>query len=281
MKTRVLLIMLTAVVLLAACKRRDATSDSAMAITDSVLNKTKLVKTVDVSFKVKNVKQTGEAIALLTDKFNGMVMHHQMQSSTMQTERVHLNNDSLMLVSAFNTTADMTVKIPSEKLENFINQVSHMSIYINSSKMDIEDKTFDYLSTALKENNRLEFVSQQKKGRVIEKHPEDIISLKDDIVNKQISNLETDYAASYSTVTLNFYQSNTILKEIIANDDPSAYNIPMFQRIGLAFASGWSIFVDLIVGLTNLWVFILAGVSIWLGVRYYRKKSRLINHPVA
>jgi hypothetical protein len=281
MKTRVLLIMLAAVALLAACKRRDSASDSAMSITDSVLNKAKLVKTVDLSFKVKNVKQTGEAIASLTDKFDGMVMHHQMESSTLQTERVHLNNDSLMLVSAFNTTADMKVKIPSEKLEGFINQVSHMGIYINSSKMDIEDKTLDYLSTKLKENNRSEFVSLQKKGRVIVKHPEDIISLKDDMVDKQISNLKTDYAVSYSTVTLNFYQSNTILKEIIANDDPSAYNIPMFQRMGLAFASGWSIFIDVIVGLTNLWVFILAGVSIWLGVRYYRKKSRLINHPVA
>jgi hypothetical protein len=80
---------------------------------------------------------------------------------------------------------------------------------------------------------------------------------------------------------LSFYQSDTILKEIIANDDPSAYNIPVLQRIGLAFTSGWAIFMDLVIGLVNLWMFILAGLGIWIAYRYYTKrKTRLANNTV-
>src|ERR1700743_745920 len=223
MKRKVLIIMLAAIVLLAACKGKtyEAAADSAMA-SNGILEKTKLVKTVDVSFKVKNVRQTGEAIAALTNEYNGIVMHHQLQSSVAQTERVHLNNDSLMLVSAFNTIADMTVKTPSEKLEDFINQVDHMGIYITASKMDIEDRTLDYVATKLKANNRREFVDQQKTGKVVVKHAEDVLNVKDDIVDKQIANLRTDADVRYSTIKLNFYQSDTILKEIVANDDPSA-----------------------------------------------------------
>src|ERR1700761_8595077 len=266
MKTRMLLIMLAGIALLAACKGKSyrASADSDMSAADSVLNKAKLVKTADVSFKVKNVNQTGEAIAALTDKFDGMIMHHHMQSSAIQSERIHLSNDSLMLVSSYNTTADMSVKIPSEKLEDFINQVNRMGIYINSSKVDIEDHTLDYLSSKLKADNRRELVAQQKSGKVALKHSDDILAVKDDIVDKQISNLKTDIDVKYSTINLSFYQSDTILKEIIANDDPSAYNIPVSQRIGLAFASGWAIFIDIIIGLINLWMFIIVALGVWL-----------------
>jgi hypothetical protein len=274
MKTRGLLVVVAAIALFAACKGKGVSSlaDSA-GIATLDLHKSELVKTIDINFKVKNVRQTGEAIALLVDKYDGMVMHHDMQSTTKQSDRIHLNNDSLMLVSAFNTTANMTVKIPSEKLENFVNQVNHMGIFINSSKMDIDDRTFDYLSTAMKENNRHEFVDQQQKApKVTLKRAEEILKVKDDIVDKQVSNLKTDYDVKFSTVTLTFYQSDTILKEIVANDDPSAYNIPLGKRIALAFATGWAAFMDVLIVLINLWVFVPIGLCVWLGYRYYKKK---------
>ena len=186
-----------------------------------------------------------------------------------------------MLVSAFNTTANMTVKIPSDKLEDFVNQVNHMGIYINSSKMDVDDRTFDYLSAELKENNRNEFVNQQQKAeKITSKRAEELLKVKDDIVDKQVTNLKTDYDVKYSTVTLNFYQSDTILKEIVANDDPSAYDIPLSKRMGLAFATGWAAFMDVLVVLINFWVFVPIGLCVWLGYRYYRKRMRLADRPL-
>jgi len=282
MKTRGLLVAVAAIALFAACKGKSVSSlaDSA-GIANSELHKSELVKTIDINFKVKNVRQAGEAIALLVDKYDGMVMHHDMQSTTKQSERVHLNNDSLMLVSAFNTTANMTIKIPSEKLEDFINQVNHMGIYINSSKMDIDDRTFDYLSTELKKNNREEFVDQQQKTpKVTPKRTEELLKVKDDIVDKQVSNLKTDYDVKFSTVTLSFYQSDTILKEVVANDDPSAYDISLSKRMALAFATGWAAFTDVLVVLINLWVFVPIGLCVWLGYRYYRKKVRLADRTL-
>jgi len=281
MKTRILLILPVAIALLAACKGRSSSAAADSVRTAYFEQKKELVKTADVSFKVKNVLKTGEAIAALTGQYKGMVMHHQMQSTVKGSENVHLSNDSIMLVSAYNTTADMTIRIPSEKLEDFINNVSHMGIYVNSSKMDIEDRSLDYLSSKLKTENRQDLIDKQKAGKIILKHPDEILSVKDDVADKQISNLKTEEDASFSTVTLNFYQSGTISKETIANDDPSAYNIPLFQRLALAFENGWAIFVDMVVGLVNLWMFILAGLAIWRIVVYYRKRMPLQNKPVA
>ncbi|MGZ3750144.1 MAG: DUF4349 domain-containing protein [Mucilaginibacter sp.] len=294
MKTKIFLTMLAAVVLLAACKGKTSrgeyefvnnhttTAEADSSAKDNSVNLTpKLVKTAEMNFKVKNVQQVSESIAAVTKQYGGMVIHHKVQSTAGQSRDVHISNDSIMRIAAFNTIADMTVKVPSEKLEDFMTKVGHMGIYVNISLMDIEDRSLDYLSARLKLKDRQELVSQQKQGKIKIKNPGDVLSLKDDMVDAQIGNLKTDDAVKYSVVSLVFYQSDTILKENIANDDPSSYNIPLFQRLGLAFSNGWFIFIDVVVGLANLWVFILAGLSVWMVYRFYSRKRREITHPMA
>jgi hypothetical protein len=291
MKRKMLIITLAAVALLAACKGKHSpyeivnnsksSSADSVKIADTVPPTPKLVKTAEMNFKVKNVQQVTENIGALTKQYGGMVMHHQVQSSTDQSRDVHISSDSIKRISSFNTTADMTVKVPSEKLEDFMNHVGDMAIYVNISRMDIEDKSLDFLSSQLKLNSRKELVNQQKRGKIIIKDPSSVLLLKDDLVDEQIDNRKIDEAVKYSIISLNFYQSNTISTENIANDDPSAYNIPLSQRIGLAFANGWNVFTDVVVGLVNLWVFIIVGLAAWAGYRYYRRKTRIIKHHAA
>ena len=201
-----------------------------------------------------------------------MVTHHQMGSTVERSEDIRLSDDSVMRVSAFNTTADMIVKIPSEKLEDFMSRISHMGIYVTSRKMDIEDKSLDYLSAKLKLKNRREMIAQQKNGKIKIKDPAAVLWLKDDMVDGQINNQKIDEAVSYSVIGLCFYQSNTIYKERIANGDPSAYKIPFGNRLLMALSNGWALFTELILGLANLWVLALTGVGIWIVVRGYKKK---------
>ena len=235
----------------------------------------KLVKTAGIRFKVKSVQQTAEHITALTTGINGMVIHHQMGSTAERSEDVRISNDSVMRVTAFNTTAEMTVKIPSAKLDEFLNQVGRLGVYVNDRTMDISDKSLDYLSAQLKLKSRAELVSQQKKGKIIIKKPEEVLNLKDAMIDQQIGNRQIDDAVKNSTVTLNFYQSNTINKEVIANDNPSAYNLSFFKRLGIAIENGWGLFVNVVIDLANLWVFIASGIGVWMGIKYYRGKKTL------
>jgi len=139
MKTK-FLIPLAGLAFLCACKGKsgsyEVVNNSSSA--DSVSSKDtvstpKLVKTAGIHFKVKNVQQTAEYITALTTSINGMVIHHQMGSTAERSEDIRISNDSVMRVTAFNTTAEMTVKVPSSKLDEFLNQVGHMGIYVNDS----------------------------------------------------------------------------------------------------------------------------------------------------
>ena len=281
MKIRTLTALLAGIVLLNACKSKstsyelDSKSNAdTVAMADTTA--TKLVKTAEIQFKVKNVQQTSDSILALTTKFNGMVTHHQVISSANETHDVRLSNDSVMRVSAFNTTADMTVKIPSEKIENFLNTVSKLSLYVNVRRMDIEDKSLDYLSSQLKLNSRNQLIAQQKQGKISIKDPGAVLNLKDDQVDEQINNQRINDEVKYSVISLSFYQSKTINKEIVANDDPSTYNLPFIGRFGMAFSNGWHLFQELVILLADMWVFIVIGIGIWLFARYSKRKVRAL-----
>ncbi|MFD0766060.1 DUF4349 domain-containing protein [Mucilaginibacter lutimaris] len=283
MKTKIF-IAIMALALFAACKGRNGayevvnnsinadTTGAQSSAADTVVTEPKLVKTANMSFKVKNVQQTGDSISHLTAKLNGMVTHHEMGSTVERSQDVRLSDDSVMRVSAFNTTADMTVKVPSEKLEDFMSSVSHMGIYVTSRKMDIEDKSLDYLAAKLKLKNRSEMVAQQKTGKIKIKDPAAVLWLKDNMIDGQINSQKIDQAVNYSVVSLSFYQSNTIYKERIANDDPSVYKMPFDNRLLMALSNGWFLFTELMLGLANLWMLILLGVGVWVAFKTFKRK---------
>jgi hypothetical protein len=283
MRTKIL-ILLAGVALLAACGRShkseyevaNSSAADTLGKADSIAKVgSKLIKTAGMRFKVKSVQQTGDSVAALTTRFRGVVMHHEMGSVPESSHDMEISNDSVMRITAFSTTADITVKIPSDRLEEFMSQVGRMGIYVNDRKMDITDKSFDYLSAQLKLRGRAELISQQRRGKIIVKHPEDVLALKDDMIDEQVGNRQIDDAVKNSIVTLSFYESNTIKKEVVANDNPSAYSLPFFKRIGMAIGNGVNLFADVVVGIANLWVFVLLAIIVWFVIRRYKGKTMI------
>jgi hypothetical protein len=277
-------IAIAGIALFAACKgssnydSQASGADTVSLTTNKPLSANpKLVKTADMNFKVKNAQQTGDSIAMLTNRYNGLVMHHQMASEVENTENIRISNDSIRQVTVYKTTADMTVKIPSANLEDFMNHVGRMAVLTISRKMDVEDKSFDYTSAEFKVKNRKEWVAQTKTmDKESAKDPDAVLALKDGMVDTQVNNLKTDAAVKYSTIILSFYQDKTISKQLIANDDPSAYHPPFFSRLLMALANGWYIFSEIILGLANMWMFVLAGIALWVGYKVYKRKHAAI-----
>ncbi len=290
MKTKFLIPLLAGVGLLCACKGRGNSSESADTASaplnkatssiskgDTVQSGEKLVKTADIHFKVKDVQQTSERIATLTASNNGTVIHHVITSTPGNSEDIAKGDDSLIRVTVLNTTAEITVKIPPANMENFMSQVGHLGIYINNSRMDITDKSLDYLSTKLKLKNQNEFVADQKKGGVNTKDPDNLLAFKNNMVDHEIENRKITDSVKNSIVTLSFYASNVISREIIANDDLSAYKLPVLKRIGIAIENGWQILVDIFVWAANLWFLVTLALGGWMIFKYYNKRKKPVD----
>jgi hypothetical protein len=271
-----LLIVLAGIAMLAACKGSgNYSADSVM--TDSV----KLIKTADMRIKVKDVQTVAEKISKLTLECGGMVMHNDQQANTIGQQDLKLSNDSIKRLTVFNRTADLTLKMPTQFLEPFMDSLNHLGIYVDARKLDIEDKTIDYVESDLKAENRRESVKlRRSKIKLTQGGADTILALKDQAVDKKVANMRTDQAAYFSTLTLNLYENNAVHTEILANDDLGAYNTPLATRIGLALSNGWNVFADVVVGLLNLWMFILAIGGVGYVVMYYRRKRKIVKAVV-
>jgi hypothetical protein len=267
MKAKIFIV-LAGIAMLAACK------GSSTATTDSVsMDSVKLVKTADMRIKVKDVQTVGEKISKLTTECGGMVMHHSTQANIVNKQDLQLSHDSIKQLTVYNNTAELVIKLPTEFLEPFMDSLNHLGTYVDARKMDIEDHTIDYLATELKAENRHESVKLRSKIKLTQGGADSILALKDEAVNQKVDNLRTNDAVVYSTLTLNLYQSNTVHAEVVANDDLGAYKTPLTTRMGLALSNGWFYFSDLMVGVINLWVFILAATAIWYAVALYKHKK--------
>ena len=288
MKNQIVVI-LAAIVLLAACKCKsnagyDFVNNSASA--DSIIRDTasihqpKLVKKATIKLKVKSVSATSKNILKLTDDYHGMLLHNEMESATERSSDVRISSDSVVRIVSLNTNARLTIKIPVNKLEEFLEKVETMGIYVNNRSIDIEDKSMEYTSSKLKLKNRLELVHQQKNGKITIKDPNNVLMLKDDMVDEQIASQDIDEKIKNATINLDLYQSNTITKETIVNDEPQSYNIPFLNRAQMAFANGWQLFSDIVIGLLNLWMIILLAILTYFVYNYFRKNKSKLTVPV-
>ena len=289
MKTK-FLIPLAGLALLCACKGKsssvesaDTADDTTKEVTlsrkikvvepDTIQNQPKIVKTADMHFQVKSVRQTTEQITALTENYNGQVIHHVMRSAAGDSVDVRKGDDSVMRVTLINSTAEMIVKIPPANLVDFMNKVAQMGIRINDQKMNVTDKSLDYLSTRLKLKNQNELVDAQKKTTVNKKDPDNLLAFKNNMVDQQINNRKIDDSVKFSTVILSFYETNAVSKRMMADNNLADYQQPFSKRFGMSFENGWNVFVEILIGVSNFWILIPVGLGIWLAIRYFKRKT--------
>ncbi|HVW96520.1 MAG TPA: DUF4349 domain-containing protein [Mucilaginibacter sp.] len=279
MKTRHLIPLMAGLGLLIACSHSKpgefASNADTSAVFQNAVNDTaqKLFKTSDMQFKVKNVQQSAEKIATITKNFHGMIMHQRIISSNNGIRDIGGDADSLLRITSLSIRGEMTVKVPAEKLFEFMNEIARLSIVTDSRSTDISDQSLSYLSATMKLKNRTDLIKQQKNGKVIIKNPTDVLLLKDDMVDQQIGNRLIDDEVKNSIVSLSFYQNNTIHREIVVNDDINNYRQPFFKRLGISIRESFVLFGDAIVSLAKVWIFIAVAAGLWVAYRHLRFKK--------
>lgn len=234
----------------------------------------KMTKTADMRFRVKDVQRTKENLSATIKKQGGLVMEFNINSAIQNSEKVKFSSDSLKEITSYRTDGYVVARVPSDQLDDLTNQIAGMAVFVDNQSLKMEDKSFDYLENKLKSENRKEAVAQIKK--VATKKSANVTSsmlIKDDYVDKKIENLNIDKQVRYSTITLSFYQDNTIKTMIVANDNIYDYKPDFFRRLGLNLMDGWMYFKEFILFLSRLWMFVLAGVIAFFVIRYYTRKQ--------
>jgi hypothetical protein len=257
-------------------KNENADTTSAnMENPDTVIVK-KIIKTADMRFRVKDVQFTKERLSSVVKAEGGSIAEFNVQSSIQETEKAKYSTDSLLELTSYRTEGSVVAKVPSDKLDEFTNKIAKLAVFIDSQSMKAEDQGARYLSNELKNKNKVEAVVQFRKHATRKNNNvATALTIKDNFVDNEIENLLLDTQVKFSTITLNFYQDNTVTQVVVGNDNLSDYRPDFFKRLGLSFINGWVIFKEFLLVITNLWIWILISVTGYYIFKYYRRKKTL------
>jgi hypothetical protein len=269
------------------CNQASKNAESSTDILNKIENgdaimESKIIKTADMKFRVKDVQSTKEKISAILKTEGGAIGEVSINSNIQNTEKVKYSADSLLELTAYRTEGVIMARVPSEKLDDFTNQVARMAVFVDHQSLKFDDQSLSYLTSELKSINRAEAVAQiekkdsKKKEAIASKDVSKSLALKDEYVEQKVKNMSIDSRVQYSDVTLNFYQDHTVKQIVVGNDNLSDYRPPFFQRVVINLQGGWFIFKELILMLLNIWsilVLIAAGYFVY---RYYKRQRKLI-----
>ncbi|WP_276090304.1 DUF4349 domain-containing protein [Pedobacter sp. JY14-1] len=262
-----------------ANEKRPETADTTSAIAESpdTTLTDKIVKTADMRFRVKDVQKTKERLSGLIKAEGGSLSEFSIQSQIQNSEKVRYSQDSLVELTAYQTEGTLTAKIPSEKLDEFTNKIAGLAVFVDQQSLRIDNQKITYLANQLKNQNRKEAVEMlNKHANKKSNNVESSLLIKDDFIDKKIENMIIDDKVKFSTITLAFYQDNTLQRLMVQNDNLADYRAPFLNRLLLNLHSGWILFVEAILVIANLWMFILAGLGVYFLIKRYQRLKRAV-----
>ncbi|SDG23466.1 protein of unknown function [Pedobacter terrae] len=236
----------------------------------------KIIKTADMRFRVKNVQNAKEQLSRTIKAEGGTVAEFSIESTIQETDKVKQSTDSLKEITAYRTEGYLVAKVPSEKLDEFTNTIAKMAVFVDHQSMKLDDQSIAYLANKLKAQNRVDAI--EKINKVASKKSANVESslyIKDDYVDKKIENMQIDSRVKFSTIKLNFYQDNTVKTMIVANDNLYDYRPAFANRLWLGIVNGWTIFKEIIIAISNLWMLILVGFGVFFVARYFIRKNKI------
>ena len=281
MKTKFVTISLTALTLFACKKseRVDSFSEDAMATSDSismsanqVVEGKKFVKTAEVDMEVKDVYDATISIEKQLQALGGFVTKGRMEAQTLSENTYNTSDDSAMLIRKFQNRNRMQVRVPTEKLGEFLDFINDKKVFLNSRIISAEDVSAGIKLAKLESERQAKTkanISQLKAGK-------DKVNLDDSNISEaNIQKYSDDVLADnlkFSTVDIFIQEPKTSVAKIaIVNtkniDNEYKYNF--FYDVKNAFVEGFYLIQQIFVFLISIWPIVLIG-----GLVFYFLKRR-------
>jgi hypothetical protein len=210
----------------------------------------KIIKEGAITFETDNIASTKQLITNVTTKLNGYVANENIYTYT--------NKQEYRLV----------IRIPADKFEELLAKISDNATKIDSKNVDVLDVTEEYIDIESRIKTKKELESRYKEILKQANKVEEILS-----IEKEIGQLRTEIEATegrmrylkdrigFSTLTVNFYQKIN-----------SAFGFSLKFTQGIK--NGWTNLLWFLVGLVNIWPFILlTTLAIYFLRRIIKKKK--------
>ncbi|HMU07381.1 MAG TPA: DUF4349 domain-containing protein, partial [Kaistella sp.] len=232
------------------------------------------IKTADVNMEVKDVYDATISIEKSLNDLGGFVTSSRLNSQTISEETFNTSNENAILVRKFQTENTMQVRVPSEKLGEFLNLINNKKVFLNSRVILAEDVTSNIKLAKLEEKRNAKTAENIDKLKT----NTDKVSMIDDNLSEgnlqKISTYEMSDHLKYSTVDIFIKEPKLRIAEIAVTNTgniDNKYKFNFFYDVKNAFVEGFYLIQRLIVGLVSIWpILVIASLIFYFLIK--RKK---------
>ncbi|AZA78399.1 DUF4349 domain-containing protein [Chryseobacterium sp. G0186] len=288
MKTTYIKLSLSAVLLLGiySCKKGEATSaydvsaDSAAVTSDSVsavasmqVKDKQFIKTADVNMEVKDVYSTTISIEKSAQDLGGFVTKSNLQSNVVSEDTYNTSDTEAMLIKKYKTENTIQVRVPTDKLGEFLTFINTNKLFLNSRTINAEDVTANI------KYSELEAKRNQKTSENIDKIKanKDKVNLDDENMSEanlqKLSTMNIADHLKYSTVDIYIKEPKLRIAEIAitnTNSIDSKYRYNFIYDAKDGFVYGFYLIQRIIVALINIWPVVLIASGL---IYFFRKRK--------
>ncbi len=218
---------------------------------------TKIIKTANLQFQVRDVDKSHEQINELVKKYGA---YFASDNKTMSSYQIDDN---------------LVIRVTPENFDALVAELMKQSIYTNSKSITAEDVTSQFVDMQARLKTKKE-VEQRYLALLKEAHKvSDILEVEQQLgqIREEIEAMEgqlkllTDQV-NYSTISLNIYQ------KLDYTPEPES---GFFSEVNEAFIRGWRGIGEFLVGLVRVWplliVICIAAVLVIRRIRARRKQA--------
>ncbi len=237
----------------------------------------KIIRTANIRTKVANTEQATYKIERIAHQFDGFVTKTDLESRIIGENSTPISSDSVIQIIQYEVANTLSLRIPTHRLDTFLKEISSIYKFLDFRCVNANDMTADFLSNEMRafvrahSSERIENVSDNKGKRLdnIIEAEETTLAMHDAQIDQQIRNMETDYSIQYSLVTIEVYQEAIISKSVKVNPSVLAPSPNFGYRFQEALSRGWTVLIEIILFIINLWSIIFIILLGWFIYKKY------------
>ena len=264
-------------------KESEAAIDSAaapmsMAASQEVEGK-KFVRKADVNMEVSDVYQATIYIENALKEMGGFVTLSNYRSDVLEEKIFPQSDEKSMLVREYITKNQMQVRVPTEKLSDFLKQLNDKNIFLRERIITAEDVSTNIKMAELEKQRMAKHKAQLSQQTNTIKNAEAVNENERELIYQKINDLNLADELKYSTVEIYLSEPKSKISQVEIPNTKSLknkYQGGFGYGIKEAFADGFYGFQQFLILVAHAWMFILAGILgifVWKNRKKFWKKS--------
>ena len=254
------------------------TAPISMATSQEVEGK-KFVRKADVNMEVSDVYQATIYIENALKEMGGFVTLSNYRSEVLEEKVFPQSDEKSMLVREYITKNQMQVRVPTEKLSDFLKQLNDKNIFLRERIITAEDVSTNIKMAELEKQRMAKHKAQLSQQANTIKNAEAVNENERELIYQKINDLNLADELKYSTVEIYLSEPKSKISQVEIPNTKSLknkYQGGFGYSIKEAFADGFYGFQQFLILVAHAWMFILAGVLgifVWKNRKKFWKKS--------